>query len=163
MRASFDKAHALISFIENAFDGNSIASSNSWLFLLSDPANQRQLLQEYITLIVFPSWTPRPIVSDRARYRGLVLATYPTPLRAGKSANLLLRSSPLDAVDDLERARRFSSVFSADMEGHRGSKAHLAVLSGIFATGGSLLGKLAGAVDATSLVSWRQIQISSKK
>ncbi|EFN70739.1 hypothetical protein EAG_07111 [Camponotus floridanus] len=37
------------------------------------------------------------------------------------------------------------------MEGYRGSGAHLAVLSGIFATGGSLLGKLAGAVDATSL------------
>ncbi|XP_011154706.1 transmembrane protein 42 [Harpegnathos saltator] len=45
------------------------------------------------------------------------------------------------------------------MEGHRhgdgvgGSGAHLAVVAGIFATGGSLLGKLAGGADASSLPS----------
>ncbi|XP_070153936.1 transmembrane protein 42 [Polyergus mexicanus] len=37
------------------------------------------------------------------------------------------------------------------MEGYRGSGAYLAVVAGVFATGGSLLGKLAGANDASSL------------
>jgi len=40
-----------------------------------------------------------------------------------------------------------------------GGKAHHAIVAGIFATSGSLLGKLAGGVDASSLVSWRQIRI----
>lgn len=39
------------------------------------------------------------------------------------------------------------------MEGYRGSGAHLAVVAGVFATAGSLLGKLAGGADASSLVS----------
>jgi len=37
--------------------------------------------------------------------------------------------------------------------GGAGSGAHLAVIAGIFATSGSLLGKLAGGADASSLVS----------
>lgn len=48
------------------------------------------------------------------------------------------------------------SPLSDDMAEYRGRGAYLAVLAGVFATGGSLLGKLAG-VDASSLVSWRQI------
>lgn len=48
------------------------------------------------------------------------------------------------------------------MEGYRGSGAYLAVVAGVFATSGSLLGKLAGANDASSLVSWRQIRIVNK-
>jgi len=43
--------------------------------------------------------------------------------------------------------------------GGAGSGAHLAVIAGIFATSGSLLGKLAGGADASSLVSWRPIRI----
>lgn len=44
------------------------------------------------------------------------------------------------------------------MEGHddsTGGGTHLAVVAGIFATCGSLLGKLAGGADASSLVSGR--------
>ncbi|XP_012233357.1 transmembrane protein 42 isoform X1 [Linepithema humile] len=51
---------------------------------------------------------------------------------------------------------RTSATLSADMEGHRSdgvSGAYLAVAAGIFATGGSLLGKLASGVDALSLLS----------
>ena len=53
-----------------------------------------------------------------------------------------------------------------DMEGRgggAGSGAHLAVIAGIFATSGSLLGKLAGGADASSLVSWRPIRIVGKQ
>lgn len=39
------------------------------------------------------------------------------------------------------------------MKGYSGSGAHLAVVGGVFATGGSLLGKLAGGADASSLAS----------
>ncbi|XP_077273684.1 uncharacterized protein LOC143903697 isoform X1 [Temnothorax americanus] len=46
--------------------------------------------------------------------------------------------------------------------GSRGGGAYLAVFSGIFATAGSLLGKLAGGADASSsLVSRRPIQIAA--
>ncbi|KAL6432629.1 hypothetical protein ACFW04_006227 [Cataglyphis niger] len=38
------------------------------------------------------------------------------------------------------------------MEEYRGSGAHLAIVAGVFATGGSLLGKLAGADNASSLL-----------
>ena len=41
--------------------------------------------------------------------------------------------------------------------------AYLAVVAGIFATGGSLLGKLAGGADASSLVSWRPIRIVASR
>jgi len=50
------------------------------------------------------------------------------------------------------------------MEGRGGGAgAHLAVIAGIFATSGSLLGKLAGGADASSLVSWRPIRIAGKE
>jgi len=47
--------------------------------------------------------------------------------------------------------------------GGAGGGAYLAVVAGIFATSGSLLGKLAGGADASSLVSWRPIQIAGKE
>jgi len=60
------------------------------------------------------------------------------------------------------RDTRILFTTSADMVEHlsdNGGKSHYAIVAGIFATSGSLLGKLAGGVDASSLVSWRQIRI----
>lgn len=43
---------------------------------------------------------------------------------------------------------------STSMEGRSGANgAYFAIIAGIFATGGSLLGKLAGGAEASSLVS----------
>lgn len=60
---------------------------------------------------------------------------------------------------------RRSRALAIDMEergGGAGGGAHLAVIAGIFATGGSTLGKLAGGAEASSLVSWRPIRIADK-